>query len=181
MSKAIKQMEMNALGQTFKDVRDMVLLTSSKINAQEDNQTRLALRKKSIRLQIVKNSLIQRVFTDMGIKFASGSVWTGPTVIAWGGTSLAELSRELETLVKKNNKIQVKTAVADCQEVTFKQALAMPTKAEAIGRVLSLALSPATRLASQILAPAARVAGQIKTLRERTPPAKGGEPAPPPG
>jgi len=178
MSKAIKQMEMNALGQTFKEVRDMVLLTSSKVNAQEDNQTRLALRKKSIRLQIVKNSLIQRVFTDMGIKFANDSVWTGPTVIAWGGTSLAELSRELDTLLKKNNKIQVKTAVADGQEVTFKQALAMPTKAEAIGRVLSLALSPATRLASQILAPAGRIAGQIKTLRERTAPAEGTEPAP---
>ncbi len=178
MSKAIKQMEMNALGQTFKEVRDMVLLTSSKVNAQEDNQTRLALRKKTIRMQVVKNSLIQRVFSEMGIKFASGAVWTGPTVIAWGGSSLAELSRELETLTKKNDRIKVKTAVAEGQEVTFKQALAMPTKAEAIGRVLSLALSPATRLASQILAPAARVAGQIKTLREKTAPAEGAEAAP---
>jgi ribosomal protein L10 len=179
MSKAIKQMEMDALSQTFKEVRDLVLLTSSGIGAQADNQTRLTLRKKNIRLQVVKNSLVQRVFTDLGLKINSAACWTGSTVVAWGGNSLAELSRELDALLKKNNKIQVKSAVADGQEVTFKQALDMPTKQEAVGRVISLALSPARRLVSQILAPASRIAGQIKTLRERTEaPAEGAGPAP---
>ncbi|MBV9773726.1 MAG: hypothetical protein JO040_07230, partial [Gemmatimonadetes bacterium] len=79
---------------------------------------------------------------------------------------------------KKNDKIKPKGAIADGQEVTFKQALSMPTKAEAIGRVVSLALSPAARLVSQILAPAGRIAGQVKTLRERTPPAEGAGAAP---
>jgi ribosomal protein L10 len=181
MSKAIKQMEMNALGQTFKEVRDLLLLTSSGINAQTDNQTRLALRKKSIRLQVVKNSLVQRVFSGLGINFKSEACWTGPTVVAWGGNSLSELSREIDALLKKNDKIKVKSAIADGQEVTFDQAKAMPTKAEAIGRVISLAMSPATRLVSQILAPAARVAGQIKSLRERTGSAEGAEAAPAPG
>jgi large subunit ribosomal protein L10 len=178
MSKLIKQMEMDALRQAFKGVRDMVMMSAVGLDCHADNQLRLSLRKKNIRLQVVKNSLVQRVFTDLGIKINTAGSWTGPTVVAWGGSSLAELTRELDTLLKKNNKIQVKSAVADGQEVTFKQALAMPTKAEAIGRVISLALSPASRLVSQILAPAARIAGQIKTLRERTPPAEGAEPAP---
>jgi large subunit ribosomal protein L10 len=172
MSKTIKQMEMDALGQNFQGVRDLVLLSASGVNAQADNQMRLALRKKNIRLQVVKNSLARRVFGTMGIQFRNDDYWTGPTLLAWGGTSLAELSRELETLLKKNDKIKVKGALADGQEVTFKQALAMPTKPEAIARVIGLALSPARRLVSQILAPAARVAGQIKTLREK--PAEGG-------
>ena len=68
-----------------------------------------------------------------------------------------------------------KGAMAEGQEVTFKQALAMPTRAEAIGRVLSLALSPAQRVASQIVGPAGRVAAQIKTLSEKT---EAAEPAP---
>jgi ribosomal protein L10 len=180
MSKAIKEMEMNALGQTFKEVRDLVLLTASGVNAQTDNQTRLALRKKNIRLQVVKNSLVQRVFSDLGITIKSDASWMGPTVVAWGGSSLAELSRELEALIKKNDKIKAKAAVADGQEITFSQALKMPTKPEALGRVISLALSPATRLVSQILAPASRIAGQIKTLREQTAPAEGAEAAPAP-
>jgi large subunit ribosomal protein L10 len=171
MSKRIKQMEMNALGQTFKEVRDLVLLSVSGVTAQADNQMRLALRKKNIRLQVIKNSLARRVFSDMGMKISSDGYWTGPTVVAWGGNSLSELARELESTFKKNDKIKIKGAVAEGQEVTFQQALSMPTRSEAIGRVVSLALSPASRLVSQILAPAGRVAGQIKTLREKAEPA----------
>src|SRR5262249_34454174 len=93
----------------------------------------------------------------------------GPTLVAWGAGSLAELSRELDALVKKNDKIKVKGAVAEGAEVGFAQALKMPTRAEALGRVIGLALSPAARLMSQIQAPAGRIAGQIKTRRERSP------------
>jgi large subunit ribosomal protein L10 len=167
MSKIIKQMEMDALKQTFQDIRDMVILSASKVSCNEDTQMRAALRKKNIRLQVVKNSLARRVFDEIGM--AVHKVWEGPTTLAWGSNSLAELSKELEALRKKNDKIKIKGAVSEGQEIDFKQALAMPTKAEAIGRVISLALSPATRVVSQILAPAAQIAGQIKTLSERTP------------
>src|SRR5207253_2870571 len=91
-------------------------------------------------------------------------------VVAWGAGSLAELSRELESAIKKNEKtIKVKGALSEGQEVTFKQALAMPTRAEAAGRVLMLALSPARRVAGQIRGPAGKVAGQIKSLSEKKP------------
>jgi large subunit ribosomal protein L10 len=165
MSKAIKQMEMDALKKTFQGVRDMVLLSVSGVSATTDNQMRLGLRKKNIHLQVVKNSLARRVFGELGLQVAS---WESPTTVAWGAGSLAELSRELDNLIRKNDKIKVKLAVSEGQELTFKRALTMPTKAEAIGRVISLALSPASRLVGQMLAPAARVAGQIKTLAERT-------------
>jgi hypothetical protein len=43
----------------------------------------------------------------------------------------------------------------------------MPTRIEAIGKVIALALSPAQRLMAQVIAPAATIAGQVKTLTER--------------
>jgi ribosomal protein L10 len=165
MSKQIKQMEMDALKQTFGGVRDLVVLSIQGLTSQADNQLRLTLRKKRIRLHQVKNSLTRRVLDELGMKVVG--YWEGPTTLAWGAGSLAELSRELDTLLKKNEKVKFKGAIAEGQAVTFRQALAMPTRAEAAGRVLSLALSPARRVASQILAPAARVAAQIKTLSER--------------
>jgi large subunit ribosomal protein L10 len=172
MSKQIKQMEMDALKQTFQGVRDLVLLSASGVNAQQDNQFRHALRKKNIRLQVVKNSLTRRVFDELGMKL---STWEGPTVLAWGAGSLAELSRELDTLLRKNDKIKPKGALAEGQEVPFQTALTMPTRAEAIGRVIGLALAPAARLVSQIQAPGAQLLGQIKTLRDK---AEEGAPAP---
>jgi len=173
MSKQIKQMEMDLLGQTFRDVRDLVVFGLTKMSAQDNYQLRRDLRKKKIRLQVVKNSLTRRVFGEMGMK--ADGFWSGPTAVAWGGTSLAELSRELDKLLKKNKNVTFKGAFAEGQEVTFAQALKMPTRAEAIGRVLSLALSPASRLIGQITGPAGSVASQIKSIAEKKPE----EPAPP--
>src|SRR5947209_14158591 len=106
MSKAIKQMEMDALKQTFQDIRDMVILSASKVSCQEDTQLRTALRKKNIRLRVVKNSLARRVFDELGM--AVHQCWEGPTTLAWGSNSLAELSKELETLTRKSGKIKFK-------------------------------------------------------------------------
>jgi ribosomal protein L10 len=167
MSKQIKQMQMDDLRKTFGDVRDMVFLTLSGVDCHADNQMRTTLRKKKIRLQQVKNTLARRIFDELKVQVKSG--WVGPTTVAWGSGSLAELSKEIEALAKKNKNIKVKLAVSEGAEITFAQALKMPTKAEAAGRVLALVLSPAGRVASQIKAPAGRVAGQIKSVSEKAP------------
>ena len=43
MGKQIKQMQMESLRQTFRDVRDMVLLSATGVDCHTDNQVRLAL------------------------------------------------------------------------------------------------------------------------------------------
>ncbi len=166
MSKAIKQMQMNAMKVAFKDVRDLVMINVVGLNAIDDNKIRLGLRKKGIRLHVVKNSLCRRVLGEMGIQI--DGVWGGATTVAWGGSSVAELCKELQGIVKKHDKVmKVKAAVADGQQVPFDVALKMPSRLEAIGRVLALALAPARRLASQIIGPAASVASQIKSLADK--------------
>ncbi len=165
MSKQIKQMEMDALKKAFQGIQDLVFLSSSGVNCQTDNQVRLALRKKNIHMQVVKNSLARRVFTDLGFKLEK--YWDGPTTVAWGAASVAELSRALEAAFKKNDKVKFKGALAEGQEITFDRALKMPTRTEAIGKVIALALSSARRLMAQVVAPASIIAGQVKTLAER--------------
>jgi large subunit ribosomal protein L10 len=162
MSKEIKQLEMDSLKGSFQDVKDLVVMTMSKVDCQADNQMRAALRKKNIQMKMVKNSLARRVFDGLGIK--GERFWDGPTLLAWGSSSIADLSKELEALIKKNDKIKVKGAIAEGSEITFQQALAMPTRAGALGRIVSLSLSPGSRLVSQILAPSGNLAGQIKAL-----------------
>src|ERR1017187_8246689 len=146
MSKVIKQMQMDSLKDAFKGVRDLVLLNVVGLGAIPENKIRLDLRKKGIRLQMVKNSLARKVFGDMGLQIKGE--WEGSTTVAWGGPSVAELSKEIDGVVKKN---KVKTAIADGQEVAFAAALKMPTRPEALGRVVMLALAPAARVAGQIV------------------------------
>jgi large subunit ribosomal protein L10 len=166
MSKVIKQMQMDDLKNTFTGVRDMVLLNVVGLGAIPDNQIRLGLRKKGIRLQMVKNSLARKVFTDLGLQITKG--WEGSTTVAWGGTSIAELSKEIEGIAKKNDKtIKVKIAVADGQEVAFDIAVKMPTREQAIGEVIALALSAGSRVIGALLGPGGQLASQVKTLSEK--------------
>ena len=94
MSKVIKQMEMDALKQQFSGVKNMVFLSATRLTAITENTLRLGLRKKNIRMQMVKNSLCQRVFNELGMKI--DGCWSGPTLVVWGGNSLSELSKDIE-------------------------------------------------------------------------------------
>jgi ribosomal protein L10 len=167
MSKQVKQMQMDAMKSTFQGVRDLVFLNVSGLNAIEDNTIRLGLRKKNIHLQVVKNSLARRVFGELGLQTPKD--WQGPTTLAWGASSIAELSRELETLAKKNPKIKPTSALAEGQPVSFKAALSMPTRAEAIGTIIGMVIGVARQIAGQIAGPAAQIAGQIQTISEKKP------------
>ena len=182
MSKAIKQMQMDALSGRLKEVRDMVFLNVVGLDGTTENKLRLDLRKKGVSLHQVKNTLARRVLGQLGMTLAQP--WTGPTTIAWGLGSISELSKEMETVVKKNDKkITVKGVIADGSETTFAQALKMPTKAEALGRVVMLALSPAARISGGLKGPAGIVAGQIKSVsekKEEAAPAAADVPAPTP-
>jgi large subunit ribosomal protein L10 len=178
MSKQVKKMQMDVLAKTFKDVRDMVFLSASGVDAQTDNRVRLGLRKKNISLLMVKNSLMRRVFTDLGVSPGDG-VWAGPTLVAWGGESVKDLSREVETALLKDaklkDKVKVKTALAEGLPVPFARALTMPTRKEAIGEIIGMILGPAASIAGCLTGPASQVASQIQTIAEKKPEA---EPAP---
>jgi len=183
MSKVIKQMQMDALKREFNGVRDLVFLGVTKLDAGLTHNLRMSMRKKNVRLHVVKNTLARRVFRELGLNIKDDSpYWAGPTMLAWGAGSVSELSRTLDTELKApklaagyKDKVVIKGAVADGQEVTFDIAKTMPTKAEALGRVVMLALSPASRIAGALKGPAGRVAGQVKSLSEGK---KEEEPAP---
>jgi large subunit ribosomal protein L10 len=172
MSKQVKQMQMDVLAKTFRGVQDMVFIAAQGIDAQTDNKVRLGLRKKNISLLMVKNTLLRRVFNDIGVAPAE-AVWAGPTVVAWGAESIKDLSKELEAALLKDaklkDKVKVKAALAEGQPVTFEQALKMPTRKEAIGEIVAMILGPAASIASALTGPAAQVASQLQTIADKKP------------
>jgi large subunit ribosomal protein L10 len=169
MSKQVKQMQMDALKADFKDVRDMVFLNVKGVDVQTENAMRLAMRKKNMRLQMVKNSLLRRVFSGMGVTVPE-NVWSDTTVVAWGGENIKSLSKELEAQLKHDklkDKVKVKSVLADGATATFAQALLMPTRTEAIGEIIAAALSAGSQIAGCLAGPGGQVASQIATIGEK--------------
>jgi large subunit ribosomal protein L10 len=186
MSKVIKEMQMDAIRKTFDGVKDLVVLSISKLDAQGEYTLRASLRKKNVRMMMLKNSLARRAFGDIGLNIpADSKYWEGPTTFVWGasGTSIAEVSRAVEgelkgakTAALYKDKVVVKGAVAEGAPVTFELAVKMPTRQEAIASILSAILGPGGAIAGCLTGPASQVASQIKTISEKAP-AEGAAPA----
>ncbi len=178
MSKVIKQMQMASIHDTFKEVRDLVVLSIKGLDCKADHSFRAALRKKNVRLQVVKNSLTRKVFGEMGIAADGNSpYWAGPTALAWGqpGVSIAEISRAIEAELKNTktaaaykDKVTVKGAIAEGEAVGFDVALKMPTRLEAIGQIVAMIIGPGGMVAGCLTGPGGQVAGQVQTISEKT-------------
>lgn len=166
MSKLVKKMQMDALKATFGQTRDLVLISMTGVKARDENQIRLQLRKKNIRLHTVKNSLAARVFKDLGINGLEDHL-RGPTTIAWGASSIADLSKAIDEWIQREKKIQPKVAVADGAVVPFEAAKKFPTRAQALGEVLALVLGPARKVLGQVTGAGGRLAGVVQTIADR--------------
>ncbi len=182
MSKKIKALEIETLRQTFTGVKDYVVVEPLKVDAGTDLEFRRKLRAKKIRAMVVKNTYAKKVFTEMGIAV---DVWSGPTLLCWGGANIKELSNTVDEQVKAAKKdpkapdrYKVKTAIAEGEAITLEAAKVRPTREEAIGSIVAALTGPGASLAAALTGPSAQLAGILKAIEEKGP--KEGEAAPAP-
>jgi large subunit ribosomal protein L10 len=174
MSKLVKQMELTALEKSFSGVRELMLISPTKVDSGLDTNFRKTLREKNVRVQMVKNNLARRVFEAQGIKLDE-KLWSGTTLVAWGPESIKDLSKAVDGLIKEiekkdpkaKEKFVVKSVVADGQVIPLAKALVMPTRLEAIGEIVSALLAPASAIAGALTAPASQLASQIAKIGEK--------------
>ncbi|HVL12579.1 MAG TPA: 50S ribosomal protein L10 [Gemmata sp.] len=183
MSKKIKELELNTLRTTFKGVKDMVLLEPLKLDSATDFELRKRLREKQIRVKMVKNSLVKKVFDENGVAVETGG---GPTLLVWGGKNVKDLSTTVDSLLKELKKdpkapdrVKIKTAVAEGEAITIEEAKSRPTREEAVGAIVAAIMGPAQSIAACLTGPATSLAGILKAIEEKGP-AAGGEAAPAP-
>lgn len=177
--KELKELELNDLRARFKGVKDYVILEPLKVDAGTEYEFRKKLREKKVAVRLVKNTLAKKVFSENGITV---DVWSGPTLLAWGGENIKELANAVDGVIKElkkdpkaPDKFKEKTAVADGEAVTLAKAKEMPTRKDAIAGVLSAVLGPGSAIAGCLSGPASQLASLVKAIEEK---AEKGEAAP---
>lgn len=168
MSKYVKEMMMDQLREDLDGSTSLLILDLKGLGAVAEYQLRRDLRKKSIRLRALKNTLARRVFTDMGVGGLSQFL-EGPCVAVWGGTGPAELAKEISAQVKTLKKPEIKGGAVDGVIIgpgQVEEITKLPSREALIGRVAALAIAPAQRVVSLANAPASGLLGQLKTLSE---------------
>ena len=168
MSKYVKELMMDQLRSDLDGSTSLLILDLKGLDAISEHKFRSDLRKKSIRVRTLKNTLARRVFTEMGMDGLSKYL-EGPSVLVWGGAGVAELAKEVSTQVKTLKKPEIKGGAVDGVVIgpgQVEDITKLPSREQLIGRVVSLALAPVQRIVALANAPAAGLMGQLKTMSE---------------
>jgi large subunit ribosomal protein L10 len=181
MSKYVKELMMDQLRSDLDGSRSLLILDLKDLDAVAEHGLRRDLRKKSIRLRVLKNSLARRVFADLGMDGLSRFL-EGPSAMAWGGEGITELAKEISSQVKTLKKPAIKGGVVEGVVVGPEQVddiTKLPSREVLIGQVIALLLGPAREALSLLSSGGSTLVGQLEALAKRQQEADG-EGAPPP-
>ena len=193
MSKYVKELMMDQLRSDLDGSRSLLILDLKDLDAVAEHGLRRDLRKKSIRLRVLKNSLARRVFADLGMDGLSRYL-EGPSAMVWGGEGITELAKEISTQVKTLKKPAIKGGAVEGVVVGPEQVddiTKLPSREVLIGQVIALLLGPAREALSLLSSGGSTLVGQLEALAKRQqeaggedalppPPEQGSEGAPPP-
>jgi large subunit ribosomal protein L10 len=176
MSKYVKELMMDQLKSDLDGNRSLLIVDLKDLDAIAEHNFRRDLRKKSIRLRVLKNSLARRVFSDMGMDGLSKYL-EGQSAVVWGGEGPSELAKEITTRFKALKKPAIKGGAVDGVVVGPEQVddiTKLPSREVLIGQVLSLVLGPAQQTLSLLTSSSSTLVGQLEALAKRGEEAGGG-------
>lgn len=170
MSKQVKDIIMRDYNARLDGAEEAVLISIRGVKGTDTTKMRGVLHKKNVRVIVVRNALFRKAAGSSKLA-PLGDLMTGANALAYGGSSVVEVARELAGMVTKYKGLELKGAILD--GVLFKgkagveELSKFPTKDEAIAQAVTLIVSPGRKLVGQIKGPGSAIAGIIKTIEEK--------------
>jgi len=170
MSKPVKEMIVEEYRRRFDGVEGGLVVDLRGIDANENNNLRVDLLKKDIRVTVVKNTLARKAWEGTALEPLNPAL-DGPCALAYGAESVVDVAREIVNWAKKVDLLELKAALLDGEyfegEAGVKRLSEFPTKDEAQAKVVQLLLSPAQNVVGAAKGPGGQVMGIVKEIEER--------------
>ena len=173
MTKEEKVLEIESLTTRLKDVKNLYITDIAGLNAMETSNLRRMCFKAGIKLSVVKNTLLERAMTSSGKDFGElKDLLKGNTSLMFSesGNGPAKIIKDFR---KKSDKPILKGAFIEetvyIGDDQINQLVALKSKEEVIGDIISILQSPAKNLISALKSGGGKVSGILKSLSERNP------------
>lgn len=168
MSKAVKAMVAQELRNRFAGIDSACVVGLVGMKVVEQEKLRGSLREKDARLQVIKNALARRAFSDGPLEPLS-KVLEGPCALVTTPSSLVEVAKILVEASKEFDQLQLKHAIIEGapELVTIDQLSKMKSRLELIGEIAMLVSSPGRSIAGCLAGPQSKIAGCLKALAEK--------------
>jgi large subunit ribosomal protein L10 len=144
----LKKLIVDELTKNYSDVDRCVVVNYTGISSEAAVGIRAELRKHSIELAVVKNSLMARAFANVGLASVAGLL-DGPCAVATGGEDLVELSKVLSDVADKEQKLVIRGGYGDGQLLQaddVRRVATIPPKPVLTAQLLSVASRPLTSM-----------------------------------
>lgn len=169
MSKMVKDMITDELRARYSELNSALWIEMVGIDGVATNQFRGELRDKSMRVEIVKNSLFQRAVGDGALKPLADAL-IGPAAILTGGDSLIDVAKVVAEWMPRAKGLKLRGAVLEGKWLD-EQAVAglskMPTKADLQAKIAAIILTPAGNIVSAVNSGGGNIAGCLKAMVEK--------------
>jgi large subunit ribosomal protein L10 len=174
MPSALNQKIVSEYRDLFAKARSCLLIDMQGMSVEQSTAFRALFRDKSLHIEVVRNALASIVVEEHGYPGANG-MFAGSTAVVYAPSGAADEATIVAAKMyadwrKKSDKPALKGALFEGQALdsTRAEGLAkMPGRAEVLGQIVTLALSPGRRLAGAILGAGGGVAASIKGLVEK--------------
>jgi len=168
MSKPIKGLIAEALKEQYAQVDSVCVVDLTGMSVNSTEQLRSALREKSARLQVVRNSLARRAFVDGPLARLAQDL-EGPCAFVTSTESIIDVAKLLVESCKEHASLSLKQAVldGDPQLLTVAEMSKLRSRSEMLGEVALVISSPARSLAGCVGSPQSKIAGCLKAITEK--------------
>jgi large subunit ribosomal protein L10 len=170
MARRMKEMVIDHLGRRFGEVDHAVMVDFSKLTGEENRMCRIEMRKAGISVNVVKNSLVRRVFAARGLELPEGTL-SGPTAVLVGGTDAITTSKAIAAWRKKNKKeIPLKGGLLDgavLGPVEAERLTTMPSVRETHQMLVSVVAAPLSQFVGVMQSILAGVPGVLQAIADK--------------
>lgn len=152
------------------DASDALVISIRGVSANDNNRLRLGLAKKQIKVTVVRNNLARHALKDSSLA-GLAPMFQGPTALAYGGSSVVDIAREIITWAEKIQALELRGAILDGELYEGKKGVErlskFPTRGEALSKTVTLFLSPGRKVMGAVKGPGGKVMGIIKAVESK--------------
>jgi len=169
MSKTVKDMVTKEYATRYEGFASACVIDMTGMTVEEQQSLRSAVREKSGRIQVLKNSLARRAFVG-GPLAPLGDALSGPCALVTSEeVSAIDMAKTLVAAAKEFDALKLKSAIfdGDADLVSVESLSKMKGLTELLGEISMLVSSPGRAIAGCVQSPGGKIAGCLKAMVDK--------------
>ena len=166
---ALKKSKVDNLTEEFKESDALFFTEYRGLNVQQLQELRQTLRESNASYNVIKNSLIQRMFTGVGIDFPDGLL-KGPTAVVISKQDCPLIASKIYKFLKSNESLVIKGGYLDGQFLSVddvKMLSKLPPREVLIGQLVGGLKSTISRFVMSMSSPMRGLVYSLEAIKNQ--------------